>query len=149
MSPCSSQRHLLGHKRIHLRMERPQSCMEEGLSNAFLSTGMPVTFKVSWHQPLFLHSQFMFRSLRATASWKGTAFRDMQWSCSFCALLTRASVCFNVPLQDITYTVVNNQQKNEKINILKSVSGYLKPGKMTALMGPSGSGEAVVTDMSI
>lgn len=42
--------------------------------------------------------------------------------------------------QDVKYTVVNSQNKKEKIDILKGVSGYFNPGEMAALMGPSGSG---------
>lgn len=43
-------------------------------------------------------------------------------------------------MQDVRYTVVNSQNKKEKIDILKGVSGYFNPGEMAALMGPSGSG---------
>lgn len=43
-------------------------------------------------------------------------------------------------MQDVRYTVVNSQNKKEKIEILKGVSGYFNPGEMAALMGPSGSG---------
>ena len=39
------------------------------------------------------------------------------------------------PLQDITYTVVNSQNKKEKLKLLEGVSGYLNPGEMGALMG--------------
>lgn len=38
-------------------------------------------------------------------------------------------------LQDITYTVVNSQNKKEQISLLKNVSGYILPSEMTALMG--------------
>jgi ABC-type glutathione transport system ATPase component len=43
--------------------------------------------------------------------------------------------------QNVSYTVINSQNKKEKISLLQSVTGYLKPGDMAALMGPSGSGE--------
>ncbi len=38
-------------------------------------------------------------------------------------------------LQDVTYTVVNSQNKKEQISLLKQVSGYILPSEMTALMG--------------
>lgn len=46
--------------------------------------------------------------------------------------------------QDVSYTVINSQNSKEKLTILHSISGYLKPGDMAALMGPSGSGESAL-----
>ena len=42
--------------------------------------------------------------------------------------------------QDITYTVVNSQNKKEKLSLLQGVGGYLQPGEMAALMGCAGLG---------
>ncbi|PRW20409.1 P-loop containing nucleoside triphosphate hydrolase [Chlorella sorokiniana] len=50
-------------------------------------------------------------------------------------------------LQDITYTVVNSQNKKEKLDLLKGVGGYLQAGEMAALMGPSGSGKSTLLDV--
>ena len=36
--------------------------------------------------------------------------------------------------QDVKYTVVNSQNKKEKIDILKGVSGYFNPGEMLSLI---------------
>ena len=37
--------------------------------------------------------------------------------------------------QSLTYTVVNSQNKKEKLSLLTDVGGYLLPGEMSALMG--------------
>ena len=37
--------------------------------------------------------------------------------------------------QSLTYTVVNSQNKKEKLSLLQDVNGYLLPGEMSALMG--------------
>ncbi|EFN50715.1 hypothetical protein CHLNCDRAFT_142571 [Chlorella variabilis] len=50
-------------------------------------------------------------------------------------------------LQDVTYTVVNSQNKKETISLLQNVGGYLLPGEMAALMGPSGSGKTTLLDL--
>lgn len=39
------------------------------------------------------------------------------------------------PEQNVTYTVINSQNKKESISLLKDVGGYILPGEMTALMG--------------
>ena len=38
-------------------------------------------------------------------------------------------------VQDLTYTVVNRQNKKERIPLLQEVSGCLCPGEMSSLMG--------------
>jgi ABC-type multidrug transport system ATPase subunit len=38
-------------------------------------------------------------------------------------------------LQDLTYTVINSQNKKETLTLLDNVSGYLLQGQMAALMG--------------
>lgn len=55
--------------------------------------------------------------------------------------LTVAVLCAAAALQRVTYTVVNSQNKKERLTLLDGVSGYLRPGEMSALMGPSGSGK--------
>ena len=47
-------------------------------------------------------------------------------------MTTYARVCLP---QDLVYTVINSQNKKERISLLKGVSGYLLPGEMSALMG--------------
>ena len=45
-----------------------------------------------------------------------------------------------VSFKEITYSVRNAQNTKESIDLLTRVSGYLRPGEMVALMGPSGCG---------
>ena len=47
----------------------------------------------------------------------------------------RLAACSPAPVQDLTYTVINSQNKKERISLLKGVGGYLLPGEMAALMG--------------
>lgn len=37
--------------------------------------------------------------------------------------------------QDLTYKVINSQDKKERISLLEDVSGYILPSEMTALVG--------------
>lgn len=52
-----------------------------------------------------------------------------------------------VSFQDVNYIVRNQANRKEKLKILCQVSGFLNPGEMVAVMGPSGSGQfiAVIT----
>ena len=51
----------------------------------------------------------------------------------------------------MSYIVKDRAGRRSKSSILQGVSGYLKPGEMAAIMGPSGSGDSplVVTDLYI
>lgn len=63
--------------------------------------------------------------------------------------LSKAFLSSGMPVtfKDIVYTVVNSQNRKEKIQLLKGVSGVLKAGEMSALMGPSGSGKTTLLDV--
>jgi hypothetical protein len=37
-------------------------------------------------------------------------------------------------VQDISYTVPSNSEKGETVDLLRGVSGFIEPGKMTALV---------------
>ena len=65
------------------------------------------------------------------------------------ATLSKAFLSKGMPVtfKDVVYTVVNSQNKKEKINLLKGVSGYFEVGQMAALMGPSGSGKSTLLDV--
>ena len=46
--------------------------------------------------------------------------------------------------QDLTYTVWNSANKKQKITLLTEVSGFMPPGHLSALMGPSGSSKTTL-----
>lgn len=48
---------------------------------------------------------------------------------------------------NLWYSVPKPGEKNEEIDLLKGVSGYAKPGTMTALMGSSGAGKTTLMDV--
>ncbi|KAE9324485.1 ABC transporter G family member 36 [Phytophthora fragariae] len=52
-----------------------------------------------------------------------------------------------VAFQDLWYTVPNPRHTNESIDLLKGVSGFALPGKMTALMGATGAGKTTLMDV--
>ncbi|KAI3436016.1 hypothetical protein D9Q98_002073 [Chlorella vulgaris] len=52
-----------------------------------------------------------------------------------------------VTFKELTYTVVNSQNKKETLSLLQNVGGYLLPGEMSALLGPSGSGKTTLLDL--
>jgi len=49
-----------------------------------------------------------------------------------------------VHMQGLTYEIINNTQRKQKIKILDGVSGFMQPKQMLALMGPSGSGTSIL-----
>ncbi|PSC74385.1 P-loop containing nucleoside triphosphate hydrolase isoform B [Micractinium conductrix] len=65
------------------------------------------------------------------------------------SVLSKAFLSSGMPVtfKDVTYTVVNSQNKKEKLDLLTNVGGYLLPGEMAALMGPSGSGKSTLLDL--
>lgn len=104
-----------------------QVTLNRKLSRAFLSAGMPVSFKV--HLPPSAPS-------RAAVADGCTVH-----GAPACPPPTTTSTHLLTPwvipshLQDVTYTVVNSQNKKETISLLQNVGGYLLPGEMAALMG--------------
>ncbi|OWZ15246.1 ABC transporter [Phytophthora megakarya] len=52
-----------------------------------------------------------------------------------------------VAFQDLWYTVPNPRNKKESVDLLKGVSGFALPGKMTALMGATGAGKTTLMDV--
>ncbi|RLN71903.1 hypothetical protein BBJ28_00019653, partial [Nothophytophthora sp. Chile5] len=52
-----------------------------------------------------------------------------------------------VAFQDLWYTVPNPKNKKESIELLKGISGFALPGKMTALMGATGAGKTTLMDV--
>eukprot|EP00884_Botryococcus_braunii_P004583 jgi/Botrbrau1/14125/Bobra.182_3s0068.1 len=52
-----------------------------------------------------------------------------------------------VTFDHIDYEVANLANKKEKLRILNNLSGWLLPGKLTALMGPSGCGKTTLLDI--
>ena len=70
-------------------------------------------------------------------SLSGSVKNHPLWHC----LVWQCPSSFLRLLQDVFYIVKNQANKREKLSILSGVSGYFGPGEMTAVMGPTGSGE--------
>lgn len=107
--------------------------LRQSLSRAFLSSGLQVTFKASSGDALRMptgSSRSAAPALAATGFRRGRppAFRTPFRS-------TPAPWLLGAAPQDVTYTVVNSQNKKEKISLLQGVGGYLQAGEMAALMG--------------
>ncbi|CAK0783380.1 hypothetical protein CVIRNUC_006579 [Coccomyxa viridis] len=52
-----------------------------------------------------------------------------------------------VAFKDLTYEVWNSANKKQRIKLLTDVSGYMPPGHLSALMGPSGSSKTTLLDV--
>eukprot|EP00124_Ichthyophonus_hoferi_P000454 Ihof_evm6s17 gene=Ihof_evmTU6s17 len=53
----------------------------------------------------------------------------------------------NITFEDLGYGVYEGKGKENIKWLLKNVTGYIQPGKMTALMGPSGAGKSTLLDV--
>ena len=63
-----------------------------------------------------------------------------------CNRYLTSAISDHLPLsaQDLTYTVWNSANKKQKITLLTEVSGFMPPGHLSALMGPSGSSKTTL-----
>ncbi|KAK9823062.1 hypothetical protein WJX81_005585 [Elliptochloris bilobata] len=59
----------------------------------------------------------------------------------------RDSEGMTVAFKDLSYTVWNSANKKQKIKLLTEVSGFMPPGHLSALMGPSGSSKTTLLDV--
>ena len=54
---------------------------------------------------------------------------------------------FSCWAQDLTYEVRSRGWGRRQLRILQSVSGYLNPAEMTAVLGVSGAGKSTLLDL--
>uniref|UniRef100_A0A7S3VU76 ABC transporter domain-containing protein n=1 Tax=Dunaliella tertiolecta TaxID=3047 RepID=A0A7S3VU76_DUNTE len=52
-----------------------------------------------------------------------------------------------IVFKGLNYHVPSNQNKKERISLLKGLNGFINPNELTALMGPSGSGKTTLLDV--
>eukprot|EP01025_Chloroclados_australasicus_P041211 TRINITY_DN4350_c0_g1_i1.p1 TRINITY_DN4350_c0_g1~~TRINITY_DN4350_c0_g1_i1.p1 ORF type:complete len:528 (-),score=50.28 TRINITY_DN4350_c0_g1_i1:47-1465(-) len=52
-----------------------------------------------------------------------------------------------IVFKDLSYAVPNMNNRKETLYLLKSITGFMEPAKMVALMGPSGSGKTTLLDV--
>lgn len=117
----------------------PKKGLKQSLSRAFLSSGLQVTFKArrggletdrrGWPRLAASAAAAAAATHSAGAARRRTPGRFVLHPPSHFLLPAILHA------QDITYTVVNSQNKKEKINLLQGVGGYLQAGEMAALMG--------------
>uniref|UniRef100_A0A7S3VTN2 ABC transporter domain-containing protein n=1 Tax=Dunaliella tertiolecta TaxID=3047 RepID=A0A7S3VTN2_DUNTE len=70
---------------------------------------------------------------------------DKQPPCVFTT--SGAGLQMTIAFQGLNYHVPSNQNKKERISLLKGLNGFINPNELTALMGPSGSGKTTLLDV--
>ncbi|RLN90435.1 hypothetical protein BBJ28_00016751, partial [Nothophytophthora sp. Chile5] len=77
---------------------------------------------------------------RTTKSPAGTVAVDVQSP-------EKSFVPVTIAFQDLWYSVPKPGNPKESLDLLKGISGFAKPGSMTALMGSSGAGKTTLMDV--